>query len=206
MNVELGEACAAMPLFPLNGVLLMPGETLALHIFEPRYREMLADALARDAILSMATLVGDASGAHPELHPLISVGRVVRHHPLPQGRSHILLEYVGTAVIDEELTVETAYRQAGVTLCPPVPGFSYGDTLALKMLALQVRSTMGGDGPPESVFAATGAELVDALAAVFLTSAASRLAYLGAPSGETRRELVEEALVDLLGQLRASDA
>ena len=47
---------ASLPVFPLPGVVLMPSALLPLHVFEPRYRKMLADALAGDRMFAVVML------------------------------------------------------------------------------------------------------------------------------------------------------
>ena len=60
-----------LSIFPLTGVLLFPGLQLPLHIFEPRYRSMISDALVRDRRIAMIQPQGPGEGA-----PLFSVGCV----------------------------------------------------------------------------------------------------------------------------------
>lgn len=73
-----------LPLFPLN-LVLFPGEPLPLHIFEPRYREMLADCLAGDQRFGITASVPPIVGA------LGSVARIRAAQPLPDGRSNIVV-------------------------------------------------------------------------------------------------------------------
>ncbi|HEV8231601.1 MAG TPA: LON peptidase substrate-binding domain-containing protein, partial [Thermoanaerobaculia bacterium] len=68
-----------IPLFPLPGVVLLPGTRLPLHIFEPRYRAMVADALAGDGAIGMAMLKPgwERSGPIPAIFPVGGAGRIV---------------------------------------------------------------------------------------------------------------------------------
>ncbi len=81
--------------FPLPNCVFFPGSRLPLHIFEPRYRTMVADALAGDRLIAIA-LLAQGWEADPQSAPRISkvatLGRMVRHSPLANGRSNILLE------------------------------------------------------------------------------------------------------------------
>jgi len=83
-----------IPLFPLPGVVLLPGTLLPLHIFEPRYRSMVADALAGDRTIGMAMMkAGDqGQGGLPEIHAIGGAGEIVEHEELPDGRYNIVLE------------------------------------------------------------------------------------------------------------------
>lgn len=73
-----------LPLFPLN-LALFPGEPLPLHIFEPRYREMLADCLAGDQRFGITATIPPVAGA------LGSIARIRAAQPLADGRSNIVV-------------------------------------------------------------------------------------------------------------------
>ncbi|MGQ0613159.1 MAG: LON peptidase substrate-binding domain-containing protein [Planctomycetaceae bacterium] len=106
-------------LFPLRDVVLFPGALLPLHIFEPRYRRMVTGAFAGDGLIAIALLkpcTPDEVDAAAPFHDTVCLGRVVRHEPLPDGRSPIALlglaAGVARAVEDTRLyrTVEFAPR------------------------------------------------------------------------------------------------
>lgn len=78
-----------LPLFPLDAVLY-PGTRLPLHIFEPRYRAMLADALARDG--AFALMPPGEEGTDPATGAIGCIAQVVSHQELPDGRANILVE------------------------------------------------------------------------------------------------------------------
>jgi Lon protease-like protein len=75
---------ARLPLFPLN-LVLFPGEPLPLHIFEPRYREMLADCLTGDQRFGITAAIPPTAGS------LGSVARIRAAQPLEDGRSNIVV-------------------------------------------------------------------------------------------------------------------
>lgn len=85
-----------IPLFPLPGVVLMPGTLLPLHVFEPRYRALVADALAGDRTIGMAMLFPgwEAAGESedPRIYPVGGAGEIVESEELEDGRYNILLE------------------------------------------------------------------------------------------------------------------
>lgn len=112
-----------MPLFPLAAVSLMPHAVLPLHIFEPRYRRMVADALDGPGQIAMAIFAGPQAlweaeyEGSPPLRPAVCVGQIVQHHQLPDGRYNIALHGVCRARIqtelrDEDELVSAVYRQA----------------------------------------------------------------------------------------------
>jgi Lon protease-like protein len=83
-----------IPLFPLPGVVLFPGALLPLHIFEPRYRAMVADALSGDRTIGMAMMMPgwEHGGETPAIFPVGGAGRIVDSEELPDGRYDIVLE------------------------------------------------------------------------------------------------------------------
>jgi Lon protease-like protein len=109
----LDPALEAIPVFPLPGVVLFPRALLPLHIFEPRYRAMLADAMGSHKCMAMALAVGQGSGggAHPPIARVAGAGFVVRHEAMPDGRSNLLLHGRARVLLDE-LPFEPPYRRA----------------------------------------------------------------------------------------------
>jgi len=96
----------AIPIFPLPNVVLFPNVFLPLHIFEPRYREMVADALAGDRIIGMVLL---RPGWEPEydgrppVYGIGCAGVVTNAERLPDGRYNIVLQGLEKfRIIDEE--------------------------------------------------------------------------------------------------------
>ncbi|HTR03916.1 MAG TPA: LON peptidase substrate-binding domain-containing protein [Thermoanaerobaculia bacterium] len=108
-----------IPLFPLPDVVLLPGTLLPLHVFEPRYRAMVADALAGEKTIGMTMLVpgADAAATAPPIHPVGTAGEIVESETLPDGRYNILLEArFRFRVIDEDRP--DPYRVARVEELP----------------------------------------------------------------------------------------
>ena len=96
-------------IFPLPGAVLYPGLQLPLHIFEPRYRSMISDALARDRRIGMIQPQRPSEGA-----PLFNVGclgRINEVEALEDGRFNIILEGETRFRILRELGVTTPFRQ-----------------------------------------------------------------------------------------------
>lgn len=104
-------------LFPLPDLVLFPGAIQPLHIFEPRYCEMLDQALASDHLIAMATLVSSSESSTigtPPISPYICIGRVVAHEANHNGTHDILLAGLQRARIDGEIPSENAFREATV--------------------------------------------------------------------------------------------
>jgi Lon protease-like protein len=102
-------ALLRIPVFPLAGALLFPGTQLPLHIFEPRYRAMVRDALASDGLIGMVQ--PRDTGEPPALFEIGCMGRIAASDELEDGRFNIVLEGVSRFRIAREAEVETPYRQ-----------------------------------------------------------------------------------------------
>jgi Lon protease-like protein len=98
-----------VPVFPLAGALLFPRSQLPLHIFEPRYREMVGDALRSDQLIAMVQPRDHLDP--PGLFEIGCLGRIVSSEELDDGRFNIVLEGLSRFRIGREAKVDTPYRQ-----------------------------------------------------------------------------------------------
>lgn len=100
-------------LFPLSGALLFPGMQLPLHIFEPRYRALVRDAMARDRRIGMIQPRGEQAGnaASPALYAIGCVGHIGEFEALDDGRFNIILTGIARFRVMRELEVTTPFRQ-----------------------------------------------------------------------------------------------
>ena len=106
-----------IPIFPLPNVVLFPNVFLPLHIFEPRYREMTADALHGDRIIGMTLLQPGYQANYegrPRVYPIGCAGVITHSEPLPDGRYNIVLRGIEKFRIENEDDSRT-YRLARVT-------------------------------------------------------------------------------------------
>jgi Lon protease-like protein len=107
-------------LFPLPNLVLFPHVIQPLHVFEPRYRSLLEDALAGDRLIAMAVLSPgweeDYEG-RPPLGPTACLARVTTHHRLDDGTYNLLLLGLCRVRLLRELPPGRAYREAEVELC-----------------------------------------------------------------------------------------
>ena len=111
-------------LFPLPNVVLFPQVMLPLHVFEPRYRRLTADALAGDRLITMALLrPGWEADYHgrPAVYSAGCAGRLERCEPLEDGRFNILLRGLSRFRVVEEHAGEP-YRLATVEVLSDEPG------------------------------------------------------------------------------------
>jgi Lon protease-like protein len=107
-------ALLRLPVFPLAGALLFPRAQLPLHIFEPRYRAMVRDALASNRLIGMVQpreAGGTTEDAAPALFEVGCLGRIGACDELEDGRFNIVLEGLSRFRIAREAAVDTLYRQ-----------------------------------------------------------------------------------------------
>src|SRR5262245_29834097 len=108
-------------LFPLPNLVLFPGVTQGLHIFEPRYRQMTADALASDRLLAIVLLQpgfeADYEG-RPPIYKVACLGKITESNHLDNGRYNLQLQGLTRVRIQNEIAEGILYRRANVTLLP----------------------------------------------------------------------------------------
>ena len=110
-------------LFPLPNLVLFPGVVQALHIFEPRYRELTSDSLLDDKLISMSlyranelALTETENLVKPRIHSTICVCKIMASKELPDGRYNLLVAGVKRARIIREIDNGKPYREAQVEL------------------------------------------------------------------------------------------
>jgi Lon protease-like protein len=195
-------------LFPLPNLVLFPNVIQNLHIFEPRYCEMLSDALESDDLITMALLDRgweENYDAHPRIAKSVCVGRIINHTPLGDGRHNIMLAGLHRARIVEEIDVGTAFRQARVELIEEEPWdqVELADSAKYDLVKL-FRSFL----PPEIAKADPLSEvlvhqlplgvLTDIVAFAINLPLPVKQMLLGEPSEETRYRI----LIEQLGRLK----
>lgn len=137
-----------IPLFPLPNAVLFPKMALPLHVFEPRYRKMVADAWSSHRTIGMTLLKPgwepDYQG-RPAVYAIGCAGRIERHEPLPDGRSNIVLRGLARFRILQEHAGEP-YRLASVLALPEQ---AEGKEAALAAARKKVLAAIGraSDGP-----------------------------------------------------------
>jgi Lon protease-like protein len=109
-----------LPLFPLRGAILLPGSTLPLNVFEPRYLAMVDDVIAGSRIMGVVQPAGDASTESPQgksapLRRVGCAGRITGFQELDDGRLTIVLTGLSRFDIAGEADSGSAYRVASVS-------------------------------------------------------------------------------------------
>lgn len=98
-----------LSIFPLTGAVLFPGMQLPLHIFEPRYRSLVGDALIRDRQIAMIQPQRSTDGA--PLFTVGCIGKIGEVQAMEDGRYSLILEGTKRFRLVRELDVSTAFRQ-----------------------------------------------------------------------------------------------
>jgi Lon protease-like protein len=107
---KVSDLPALIPVFPLDGALLLPGCQLPLQIFEPRYLNMIDDAMSGGRLIGMVQTTG-GERVKPTLADVGCVGRITAYAETGDGRYMITLTGVCRFAIERELEMHTPYRQ-----------------------------------------------------------------------------------------------
>ena len=178
----LGRVREEMPIFPLPRVVLLPGGLLPLHVFEPRYRALVAHCLAGDRLLAVATLQPGYRAAYhgaPPVWPEVGIGTIVSHTPMDEGRSNIVVEQVARARILLETPSPHPFRLTRVEIRADDLTGSGPAVARLQALLLQIAAVRGST-PEEArrLVDHGGADLVDDLARRLLSHPDDQRRYL----------------------------
>jgi len=152
------------PLFPLRGVFLFPGQLLPLHVFEPRYCQMIEDLLDGPGRIVMGTVLEnqDRGGERdPAVLPVAGLGEIARHKRLPDGHFSILLFGLARVQI-AEVPCDRMYRRVECTLVEedPVPTENEDELHERLLAAIQSRTGVSIDEPDQ----VSSGQLTDILA------------------------------------------
>ncbi len=185
-----------LSIFPLPGALLFPGMHLPLHIFEPRYRALVSDAMARDRRVAMIQPrdmqneeVGDPD--RPALYDIGCVGKIAEVEALEDGRYNLILEGVALFRMVRELDVTTAFRQIEAELLPVRPDetLSLGRRSSLELESRRFAEAQGYAVDWDAVGRLDDESLVNGIAQIAPFDVAAKQALLEAPDVESRAEL-----------------
>lgn len=131
-------------LFPLPNLVFFPQVMQPLHIFEPRYRQMTADALAGDRLIALVLPQPGWEAqyaASPTVHTVATLGKIVADQMLENGRYNILLRGLSRIQIVHEIPHGKLYRKAKVELLCEVPvGSAKAERSLRKLLAEKIAS------------------------------------------------------------------
>ena len=189
-----------LSIFPLPGALLFPRAHLPLHIFEPRYRALVADASARDRRIAMIQPQDRPDGGTSALFDVGCVGRIDQVEALDDGRFNLILEGVQRFRMVRELEVTTPFRQIEADLDLFVDDLEEPDPLSsaerasLEIEARQFAEARGYQIDWEGVGRLDDETLVNGIAQIAPFDVSSKQAMLEADTLAERAELIVQLL------------
>ena len=183
-----------LSVFPLAGALLFPRMPLPLHIFEPRYRAMISDALARDRRIGM--IQPRDAGEPPALFGMGCVGRIAEVEALPDGRYDIVLEGLARFTVVRELDVTTPFRQVEAQLETAREGevLAMAERASLEMESRRFADGLGYAVDWEAVTRLDDESLVNGIAQIAPFDVASKQALLEADGLSARAGLIVQLM------------
>jgi Lon protease-like protein len=194
-----------LSVFPLPGALLFPRMQLPLHIFEPRYRALVSDAMARDRRIGMIQPIpitvesGNTANDAPPLFDIGCVGRIAHVEALDDGRYNIVLEGLARFRTLRELDVTTPFRQFEVSF----DGFADDEDEAVldiaRRAALEIESRRFADAQGyavdwEAVARLDDESLVNGIAQIAPFDVAAKQALLEAAGIAERADLIVQLM------------
>lgn len=208
-----------MPIFPLDAPVLLPQQVLPLHIFEPRYRQMVEHCLDGAGQIAMAIFSGQdwkqKYHGRPPLRPAVCVGQIAQHERSPDGRFNILLQGVCRARIIREMPASEDHLYRTALLEPT--GIEIAETESLG----DARATIGellSEGPLTKMNAAepilewlnnddipSGA-LLELVSFAIITEPRVRYQLLAESDAQTRADLIINELRHLSGLIERAES
>ena len=196
-----------VPVFPLDGVLLLPHGSLPLNIFEPRYLNMIDDAMAGDRLIGMVQTRNQGDPSRPALAQVGCVGRITSYAETADGRYLITLTGICRFRLGAELPVQSPYRQVRADFAhfeddlKPAPEATAADRTSLLSALKAYLEHSGLDIDWRTAEEAPLESLVNSLAMALPFEAAEKQALLEAATPALRRS----ALVALMRIEAAGD-
>ncbi|HEY2661131.1 MAG TPA: LON peptidase substrate-binding domain-containing protein [Caulobacteraceae bacterium] len=207
--IKAGDLPQVIPVFPLSGVLLLPHAQLPLNIFEPRYLNMVDDAMASERMIGMIQQLG-GEAERPSLAAVGCLGRITSFAETSDGRYLITLSGLCRFGVGEELSNRLPYRQVRANFGPfesdlnPLGDDDGFDRLRFLRALKAFLERHGLEVDWDTAKSAPGEALVNSLAMALPFEAAERQALLEAISFSERRETLI-ALMEIDAADRSGD-
>ncbi|MEW4449227.1 LON peptidase substrate-binding domain-containing protein [Qipengyuania sp. JC766] len=183
-----------LSIFPLTGAILFPGLQLPLHLFEPRYRALASDALARDRRIAMIQPKRQEEGA--PLYEIGCVGRIEQVEAMEDGRYNLVLEGENRFRILRELEVTTPFRQVEAELLdePEEEALSSVERAGFEQEARRFADLQGYSVDWDSVARLDDVSLIDGVSQIAPFDPAAKQALLEARDINARCELLVQLM------------
>ncbi|KEO88720.1 ATP-dependent protease [Erythrobacter longus] len=193
-----------LSIFPLTGAVLFPGLQLPLHIFEPRYRALIGDALVRDRRIGMIQPQRPVDGA--PLYSVGCIGRIGEIEAMDDGRYNVILEGQSRFRVVHEMDVATAFRQVEAELIEDDEDetLSFAQRGGFEQEAREFAAVQGYSVDWESVKRLDDHSLINGVSQIAPFDPASKQALLEAPSLGERCELLVQ-LMQFFGRSDGSE-
>ncbi|NIJ17326.1 LON peptidase substrate-binding domain-containing protein [Sphingobium vermicomposti] len=191
---------ARVSIFPLSGALLLPGMDLPLHIFEPRYRALIHDAMARDRRIGM--IQPRAEGEKAPLFDMGCLGHISHIEALEDGRFNIILNGLARFRVIRELDVSTAFRQieADVEQAPEDEVLAAVERASVELEARRFAEALGYVVDWTAVSRLDDMSLINGIAQVVPFDPAAKQTLLEADSLRERAERIVQ-LMQIVGRI-----
>jgi len=111
--METNNLPKTIPVFPLSNFIIFPKTTVPLNIFEPRYIEMINDAMSGNRIIGMIQPKSNTA-SKPSLYDIGCAGKITSFNETDDGRYIIILTGISRFKITEEIKTEKLYRECNV--------------------------------------------------------------------------------------------
>lgn len=183
-----------LSIFPLTGAVLFPGLQLPLHIFEPRYRALVGDALVRDRRIGMIQPQRPIDGA--PLYSIGCVGRIGEIEAMEDGRYNVILEGQSRFKVLHEMDVASAFRQVEAELIEDDEDetLSFAQRGGFEQEAREFADAQGYSVDWESVKRLDDQSLINGVSQIAPFDPASKQALLEANSLTERCELLVQLM------------
>lgn len=191
-RAALRGAVAALKVFPLHGVAVLPGTPAPFHIFEPRYKALVGDALVGDRVLAVPSLFkkSDAHALRPPVKSICGAGIIETEQPYPDGRYDIVVRGLARVRLLEELPQRALYREFRAEILEDRwpeggPAALEAELEALRQIVYELSTKLPKEsGAPQ--LAEAVAQMKDPSAIVDLVAAAA------VSDADTRQEVLEQ--------------
>jgi hypothetical protein len=207
------EELAKLPVFPLPRVVFFPGTALPLHLFEPRYTEMIEDCLDGGCTAMAVALLAPGWEEHydgnPEIYEIAGAGRIVAHQRQADGTHDVILHGLDRVRLHELPNEGHAYRCARAEPIEDFGTASSSDVLAMMACATRVAAKVRERQPDFALQVSADlapARAADVVADQLVVNPEERQRILEASDVKERVGLVTESVATLLAQLHEAHA